>query len=168
MILILMGVSGSGKSTIGQALAQTLNWQFIEGDRLHPIGNIEKMSQGIPLRDEERWPWLHNIRQAIDQLQIGGESAVITCSALKQSYRDFLREGHSAAVQFIYLKGSPETLRLRLGQRQGHFMKANMLRSQLATLEEPHQAMIINIDETNSIEQTVAQICERLNQQHSN
>ena len=166
MILILMGVSGSGKSTIGQALAQALNWEFIEGDRLHTNENIEKMSQGAALTDVDRWPWLRAIQHQIKAVQAANNSAVISCSALKRSYREFLCDGHPDNVQFIYLKGKKKTLLSRLGKRQGHFMKANMLNSQFATLEEPGNALIVNIDKPSSIEQSVAEICFQLGYCH--
>lgn len=165
MILILMGVSGSGKSTVGRALAKALQWDFIEGDNLHPSENVRKMSQGIPLHDSDRWPWLKAIRHKIEELQADDCSAVITCSALKQSYRDLLQDGLSD-LKFIYLKGSRETLKSRLEERQGHFMKEQMLDSQLATLEEPEDAIVMNEDELGSVEQTVQAICARLDLPH--
>lgn len=167
MILILMGVSGSGKSTVGRELAQTLHWKFIEGDDLHPLKNIQKMSQGLPLDDCDRWPWLKAIRQKIEALQASNGSAVITCSALKASYRDILRQDPNENVEFIYLQGSPEMLKSRLRQRQGHFMKERMLDSQLATLEEPHDAIVINEEETASPKQTVQKIYSVLHQRYS-
>jgi gluconokinase len=161
MILILMGVSGSGKSTVGRTLAKVLEWDFIEGDDLHPPENVRKMSQGIPLQDSDRWPWLEAIRHNIEALQADDRSAIITCSALKQSYRDLLQDG-LGDLKFIYLKGSRETLQSRLEERQGHFMKEQMLDSQLATLEEPEDAIVMNEDELDSVEQTVQAICDRM------
>ncbi|MGD1941243.1 MAG: gluconokinase [Leptolyngbyaceae cyanobacterium] len=163
MIVILMGVSGSGKSTIGQQLARAMGWRFVEGDELHPLANVEKMRQGIPLTDADRGPWLQAIRQQIDQLQQAKQGAVITCSALKQRYREVLQSAQpTGTLRFIYLKVSPAVLRSRLVQRQGHFMKASMLDSQLAALEEPTQALTICLTATDTIEQIVAQICHRL------
>ncbi len=165
MILIVMGVSASGKSTIGRLLAQTLNWGFIEGDELHPSVNIQKMSQGQPLSDSDRWPWLDAIRQLIDQLAQHDKSAVITCSALKQSYRDYLCQHHASEVQFIYLKSDPQTLQSRIAQRSGHFMKAGLLQSQLDTLEEPQEAaIVIAVDNSMMPAEVVQTICTHLPQ----
>jgi gluconokinase len=159
MIVIVMGVSGAGKSTIGQALADVLGWQFVEGDRLHSDENIDKMRRGIALTDEDRWPWLIAIRQTMDDLQAAGHSAVVSCSALKQRYRDYLQDDCPETVQFVYLKGRPETLLSRLEHRQGHFMKGRLLHSQLAALEEPSAALVVPIDQLDSPEQAVAEIC---------
>ncbi|MGD1931501.1 MAG: gluconokinase [Leptolyngbyaceae cyanobacterium] len=163
MIVILMGVSGSGKSTIGQQLAQVLGWCFVEGDDLHPIANVEKMRQGIPLTDADRGPWLQAIGQQISQLQQAKQAAVITCSALKQRYREGLYSTQPpSTLQFVYLKASPAVLRSRLTRRQGHFMQASLLDSQLATLEEPTQAITINLTATDTTAQIVAQIRQQL------
>lgn len=162
MILIVMGVSASGKSTVGQQLAQTLGWTFLEGDDFHPPANVDKMSQGEPLNDRDRWPWLDAIRQTMATLQRQDTSAVITCSALKQSYRDYLRQPATVEAQFVYLKSSPQTLQTRLEQRQGHFMKAAMLESQLATLEEPQAAIVVEVDNSTPPEQVVQAICAQL------
>lgn len=147
MIIILMGVAGSGKSTLGQQLAQRLNWQFIEGDRCHPSVNIAKMSQGIPLTDTDRRPWLLALRGEIEHCLSAEIAAVITCSALKQQYRDLLKPAPTDAIQFVYLRGQPQTLRARLTQRPGHFMKVDMLASQLAALEEPSEAIVVDIED---------------------
>ena len=163
MIVILMGVSGSGKSTIGQQLAQALGWCLVEGDDLHPIANVEKMRQGIPLTDADRGPWLQAIGQQISQLQQAKQAAVITCSALKQRYREGLYSTQPpSTLQFVYLKASPAVLRSRLTRRQGHFMQASLLDSQLATLEEPTQAITINLTATDTTAQIVAQIRQQL------
>ena len=156
-------VSGSGKSTIGQQLAQVLGWCFVEGDDLHPIANVEKMRQGIPLTDADRGPWLQAIGQQISQLQQAKQAAVITCSALKQRYREGLYSTQPpSTLQFVYLKASPAVLRSRLTRRQGHFMQASLLDSQLATLEEPTQAITINLTATDTTAQIVAQIRQQL------
>ncbi|GFE68014.1 gluconokinase [Chroococcus sp. FPU101] len=140
MICILMGVSGSGKSTIGQLLSQKLGWPFYDGDDFHPRENIAKMRQGIPLTDEDRRSWLSTLRSLIEQNQ----NAIIACSSLKESYRDYL-EGERTDIVWIYLKGSYEEILERMQHRQGHFMQPQMLRSQFATLEEPKNALVIDI-----------------------
>ncbi|MEM9769161.1 MAG: gluconokinase [Cyanobacteria bacterium P01_D01_bin.71] len=162
MIVIVMGISGVGKSTVGHMLASALEWCFIEGDDWHPIANIQKMSRGIPLTDRDRGSWLQHLREQIQQLLLQRQSAVITCSALKQSYRAVLQPNSDEAVRFVYLKGSAATVRSRLSQRQGHFMKGEMLDSQLATLEEPRDAIVIDIELFNSPAQIIAQICSQL------
>lgn len=131
-ILVVMGVSGSGKSTLAGVLAGHLGWAFKEGDDLHPAANVAKMEAGIPLTDEDRRPWLELIRDWIVQRQEAGESGVVTCSALRRSYREaFARPG----VQFVHLDGTRHDLEERLGRRLGHFMPASLLDSQLETLE---------------------------------
>ncbi|GBQ68314.1 gluconokinase [Ameyamaea chiangmaiensis NBRC 103196] len=133
-ILVIMGVSGCGKTTIAEGLQNTLGWPYEEGDRLHPAANVEKMASGIPLTDEDRWPWLDRCRTWIDgHARDGG---ILTCSALKRSYRDRLRSGGSD-VLFVYLKVPEFVLRDRLAHRTGHYMPPSLLPSQLATLEEP-------------------------------
>jgi gluconokinase len=136
MITIVMGVSGSGKSTIGEGLAARLGQPFIDGDSLHPAANREKMAHGIPLDDADRQPWLEAIVAEMDRHRASGESLVLACSALKRRYRDFLRGDHYD-VRFVYLQASRELLAERLGQRSGHFFDPRLLDSQLATLEEP-------------------------------
>lgn len=143
-ILVVMGVSGSGKTTVGKGLAEALGWIFREGDDLHPRANVEKMAQGIPLNDTDRQPWLEAIRQLIDEHLARGEPAVITCSALKKAYRDFLAAKREQVV-FVYLKGSMEMLRGRLAQRKGHYMPVDLLASQFATLEEPEDAITVDV-----------------------
>lgn len=145
LIVVLMGVSGSGKTTVGRLLAQELGWEFYEGDQYHPPENIAKMSSGIPLGDADRWPWLRRLRDLIAGLEAGGGSAVIACSALKQSYRDLLGET-GAAVTFVYLKGGGELIGQRLAGREGHFMPTSLLDSQFADLEEPQNAITAEVD----------------------
>ncbi|MEX3895606.1 gluconokinase [Paraburkholderia sp. BR10954] len=149
MILIAMGVSGAGKSLIGEMLAERLHCTFTDGDAFHSAANKEKMHHGIPLTDEDRWPWLKTIRAAIEEKQKAGETAVFTCSSLKRSYRDILRAGDKD-VCFVYLKGSREVLSERLGHRTGHFFDPSLLQSQLDTLEEPgdDEAITVSIDLT--------------------
>lgn len=145
MILLLLGVAGSGKTTIGQLLAKTLNWLFFDADEFHPPANIEKMSRGVPLTDEDRWPWLDAIRAKIEELGSQNKSGVLTCSGLKQIYRDRLKRG-DPNLKFVYLKGSFDLIRSRMETRQ-HFMKPEMLASQFASLEEPPDALIIDISQ---------------------
>lgn len=162
MILIMMGVAGAGKTTVGQQLAATLGWQFLEGDTFHPPENVAKMSQGVPLTDGDRAPWLTALRHEIEQIQTQGASAVIACSALKQRYREILQGNDKEIVKFVYLQGHPTQLRLRLAQRQGHFMKSTMLDSQLAILEVPQDAIVIDADKHSSIEAVVKEIDSHL------
>ena len=149
MILIAMGVSGAGKSRIGEMLAERLSCSYTDGDAFHSAANKEKMHHGIPLTDDDRWPWLRTIRAAIEEKQRAGETAVFTCSSLKRSYRDVLR-GTDTDVRFVYLKGSFEVLHERLKSRTGHFFDPSLLKSQLDTLEEPgpDEAIVVSIELT--------------------
>jgi gluconokinase len=135
-ILVVMGVSGCGKSTVSALLAGRLGWALVEGDDLHPPANIDKMARGIPLDDADREPWLAAIEQRIDCWRGAGTRGVLTCSALKRAYRDRLA-AHRPALRFIYLKGSKELIASRLARRLGHFMPPALLDSQFAALEEP-------------------------------
>lgn len=130
--IVVMGVSGCGKSSIGQALAKTLSARFIDGDDLHPPENVAKMSLGAPLNDDDRAPWLAKVGAALTV-----DSTVVACSALKRKYRDQIRDIAAAEVVFLYLRGHRATLLERMAARPGHFMPASLLDSQLATLEEP-------------------------------
>lgn len=132
--LIVMGVSGSGKTTAADELVGRLGWVFAEGDEFHPSANVEKMRAGHPLDDDDRWPWLRAIATWIGEHEQAGTSAVVTCSALKRSYRDLLRAGHDS-VWFVHLTVPATVLADRLQHRQGHYMPASLLESQLATLE---------------------------------
>ncbi len=134
VLVVVMGVSGSGKTTLARRLADRLGWAFQEGDELHPRANVEKMSRGEPLTDEDRWPWLDAIGAWLDERARAGESAVVTCSALRRAYRDRLRDGRPDVV-FCHVTATAETLRERLEQRRGHYMPASLLPSQLSTLE---------------------------------
>ena len=132
--IVVMGVSGSGKSTVAATLVDRLGWEFAEGDDFHPPANVEKMRAGHPLDDEDRWPWLRSLAAWIGEYERAGRSVVVTCSALKRSYRDLLREGHPS-VWFAHVTASPELIRDRMEHRTGHYMPASLLDSQLATLE---------------------------------
>ena len=134
--LIVMGVSGSGKSTIADKLAERLRWSYEDGDKFHPASNVAKMSAGHPLTDEDRWPWLQAIADEIDRVCGAGQRAVIACSALKRAYRDILVHGRSD-VRIIYLKGTQELIAQRLAARKNHFMPPGLLDSQFKTLEPP-------------------------------
>lgn len=143
MIVVIMGVAGSGKSTVGELLASELHFRFLDGDSLHPPGNIEKMRHGIPLADADRAPWLAAVHSQIVESFQRGEHLVIACSALKQRYRDTLESG--VTITWVYLKGSYELIREHLQRRQHHFMKPQMLASQFADLEEPADAIVIEV-----------------------
>jgi carbohydrate kinase (thermoresistant glucokinase family) len=138
-VLVMMGVSGSGKTTIAMKLADRLGWQVLEGDKLHPPENIAKMKAGTPLDDDDRWPWLRAIAGAIDDWRAKGVSGVVACSALKAAYRDILI-GPRTDVRLVYLQGSHELIATRMAARHGHFMPTGLLDSQFATLEEPGEA----------------------------
>jgi gluconokinase len=135
-ILVVMGVSGSGKTTVGTLLAQTLQWEFGDADSFHLPANVTKMKKGIPLTDEDRWPWLRAIAVWIDKKRSAGGCGVVGCSALKRRYRDILI-GARADVRLVYLKGSEELIARRMAMRHGHFMPPSLLSSQFAALEEP-------------------------------
>ena len=132
--IVVMGVSGSGKTSAAQELTRQLGWEYIEGDELHPAENVAKMAAGTPLDDEDRWPWLRRIAEVIGEHEAAGTSLVITCSALKRVYRDLLRDGHPS-VWFAHVDVDRDVLADRLAKRQGHFMPPSLLDSQLATLE---------------------------------
>ena len=132
--IVVMGVSGSGKSTVAATLVDRLSWEFAEGDDFHPPENVEKMRAGHPLDDEDRWPWLRSLAAWIGEHERAGRSVVVTCSALKRTYRDLLREGHPS-VWFAHVTASPELIRDRMEHRTGHYMPASLLDSQLATLQ---------------------------------
>lgn len=134
--LIVMGVSGSGKSTIAEHLAARLGWRCVDGDLFHPPSNVAKMSAGHPLTDEDRWPWLRAIAAEIDRLSAAGTRAVIACSALKRAYRDTLVHGRDD-VRIVFLEGTQDLIARRLAARKGHFMPPGLLDSQFATLEPP-------------------------------
>jgi gluconokinase len=137
MVVVLMGVSGSGKTTIGKRLAAELGWTFVEADEFQPATNVEKMRGGTPLTDDDRGPWLRAVRGRIDDACVRGEHIVLACSALKADYREYLEQGCPDGVRYVYLRGSEELIRRRLDCRKGHFMKPALLASQFETLEPP-------------------------------
>jgi gluconokinase len=143
MNLLLMGVTASGKTTVGKLLAKRLGWAFHDGDDYHPAANVEKMSRGIPLTDEDREPWLDALNTVMRKHEQEGTSAIVASSALKQSYRDRLARGITPPV-IVFLKGEPEVLQARLDARKDHFMPPTMLPSQLAALEEPAGAVVVD------------------------
>jgi len=142
-IVVLMGVSGSGKTTVGRMLASAMDCAFLEGDSLHSAANVEKMSHGIPLTDADRGPWLAAIHSRLLDAYRRRQSLVVGCSALKRSYRTLLADG--IPITWIYLKGSAALIRSRLQHRTGHYMKADMLASQVEALEEPSDALIVDV-----------------------
>lgn len=135
-VMIVMGVSGSGKSTVGTLLAERLRWEFVDADRFHPPSNVDKMRSGIPLTDEDRGPWLDAIATWIDQTRETGHRAILACSALKRRYRDVLI-GDRADVRLVYLEGDETLIASRLASRHGHYMPPSLLHSQFDALEEP-------------------------------
>lgn len=143
MIVIIMGVVGAGKTTVGQLLAHKLGWEFADADDFHPASNVEKIRHGIPLTDEDRAPWLHLLRGEIVQWMQAGRNVVLACSALKSGYRLTLQAGPE--VQFVYLKGPASLISERLHSRHGHFANEQILASQLDDLEEPADAITISI-----------------------
>ncbi|MBO0911091.1 MAG: gluconokinase [Acidobacteria bacterium] len=145
MVLIIMGVVGVGKTTVGRLVAEKLGWQFADADDFHPAANVEKIRRGIPLDDEDRAPWLASLQKAIVEWNAKNENAVLACSALKQKYRDRLS---ADGVRFVYLEGAPELIRQRLGARRGHFATDSILASQFRDLEVPEDAIAVPVDKT--------------------
>lgn len=160
--LVVMGVSGSGKSTIGEALAARLGWRYEDADKFHPASNVAKMSAGQPLTDEDRWPWLKAIAAEIDRVCDSGGHVVIGCSALRRVYRDILVHGRTD-TRIVYLEGSQQLIAARLSRRKGHFMPPALLASQFRTLEPPGEAehpVTVSIDAP--VEAIVDQILDQL------
>lgn len=148
MVIVLMGVSGSGKSTVGKVLAEKLGWPFVEGDDYHPAANVAKMRAGTPLTDADRKPWLAALRDRMDEALARGESVVLACSALKHAYQEYLERHDPARIHYVYLEGSEEVIRERLAARTGHFMNPGLLHSQFEALEPPTDAVRIDVRET--------------------
>ena len=161
--IVVMGVSGCGKTSVAEGLAAALPAAFIEGDSLHPAANVEKMSKGIPLDDEDRWPWLDTIGRAMAETLNDGKSVVVSCSALKKSYRDRLRQAAGGTLAFVFLKGSRDLLMTRMAARRDHFMPVSLLDSQLATLEDPSgEPGVVTVDIDATVEAIVADAYTRL------
>lgn len=163
IVIIVMGVSGSGKSTVAKRLADALNATFIDGDDLHPKTNLAKMAAGVPLTDEDRYPWLQKIARTVAEHEHQQISAVIVCSALKRAYRDIIRQAGKRCF-FLFLDGNKTLLIQRMQSREGHFMKVDMLDSQLATLERPEkdETDVIGIPITLTPEDIVRETIKRL------
>ena len=147
MVIVVMGVSGVGKTTVGHLLARRLDAAFLEGDDFHPEANVEKMRRGIPLDDDDRRPWLLTLRQQIDRWLAEGRPGVLACSALKRAYREILGAGQPD-IHFVYLRGNEEQIRGRLELRSGHYMPPTLLPSQIAALEEPEDAIVADVSGT--------------------
>jgi gluconokinase len=161
--LVVMGVSGSGKSTIADRLAARLGWRYVDGDKFHPPANVAKMSAGHPLTDEDRWPWLQAIADEIDRTCKANQHAVVVCSALKHAYRDILVHGRRD-VRIVFLNGTQDLIAGRLAARKGHFMPPGLLTSQFRTLEPPQpdeRPITVSIDA--SVEAIVDDIMRQLN-----
>ncbi len=153
------GVSGSGKSSVGEAIAKACGYPFLEGDALHPAENIRKMSEGVPLTDDDRWPWL----DAIGERLASREPVVVSCSALRRIYRDKLRESAPRGLAFVFLYGSEAVLSERMQHRTGHFMPSSLLQTQLATLEDPRgEAKTIAVDVAHPLAEIVSEALEGL------
>ena len=157
--VIVMGVAGSGKTTVGEALARHLGWNFYDADAFHPAANIEKMANGTPLTDSDRAPWLAALHSLISTSLKENRPGVLACSALKESYRRKLLEGNDG-VQIVYLKGSYDLIWSRLSRRKDHYMKPQMLQSQFETLEEPAHALTLDV--SLPVAELVAEILKRL------
>jgi gluconokinase len=147
VIIVVMGVTGAGKTTVGRVLARELGWEFADGDDFHPESNVEKMRWGIPLNEDDRLPWLERLRAHIAKHEVEGRDLVLACSALKRDYRRMLGAG-SGSVKFVYLKGSAAQIAERLRERRGHFADEKILAGQFADLEEPEDAVVADIDAT--------------------
>jgi gluconokinase len=150
MILIIMGVTGVGKTTVGQLLAEKTGWQLYDADDYHSPANVEKMRSGIPLTDDDRWPWLDRLNALLRAADGGAESAILACSALKQRYRDRLQHGLNS-VRWVHLNGDIELIRSRLTQRRGHYMNPALLQSQFDALEPPGDAIVVDVTDSPAV-----------------
>jgi len=164
VIVVLMGVAGSGKTRVGRALAESLGWPFYDADDFHPPANVAKMAAGIPLTDDDRWPWLDRIVDELAHAGADDSNAVLACSALRQIYRD--RIARAGNVRFVFLKGDLATIAARLATRSHKYMPASLLPSQFATLEEPADAFVVDIRA--DIQAKVVTICEGLGLSRAN
>ncbi|HEY1328259.1 MAG TPA: gluconokinase [Casimicrobiaceae bacterium] len=160
MIIVLMGVSGSGKTTVGEALSHALGWPFRDADDFHPAANVARMKAGTPLTDDDRWPWLDRVAEEMRRVQAEHGNGVFACSALKQSYRD--RLASAGDVRFVYLAGDYDLIAGRLAARKHEYMPASLLTSQFATLEAPTDALVVDIRD--SVDEQVAMIRSHLTQ----
>lgn len=168
LAIIVMGVSGSGKTSVAERLAERLGCAFVEGDRLHPQSNVEKMANGVPLTDEDRWPWLDLVGAELSAAKGRGESVVVTCSALRKIYRERLRRVSGGMLHFVFLTADPKVLEQRMGSRTGHFMPASLLNSQLATLESPEgEKGVVTVDVDASLDVIVDNAFDALTKLHS-
>jgi len=158
MTVVIMGVCGCGKTTIGRALADELGWAFLDADEYHPDANVAKMAAGVPLTDDDRWPWLDRLGDELRTLHASGRHAILACSALRQAYRD--RLATVDGMKWVYLKGDLATIAPRLASRRGHFMPASLLASQFAAMETPATALVVDIRQ--SVAAQVAQIASEL------
>lgn len=158
MFILVMGVAGSGKTTIGSQLATAIGWPFYDADNFHSPDNVRKMASGVPLTDEDRRPWLQKLHSLISDRNARGENGVLACSALKQSYRTILTTGVDVAV--VYLKAEPELVRSRLDSRKGHYMPKQLIESQFLALEEPTEGIVIDAGWPSK--KAIATICSRL------
>ena len=162
-VIVLMGVSGCGKTSVGRALSAKTGWPFYDGDDFHPPENVAKMASGVPLNDDDRAPWLARLHDLIAEQLAQGQSAILACSALKRKYREQLKAGNQGAF-FVHLKGDFELIRARMTARQAHYMKASMLQSQFDALEEPDakEALVVDISaDVDSIAETILQAIDQ-------
>jgi gluconokinase len=160
MIIVVMGVSGAGKTTVGKLLAEKLGWTFLDADDFHSPANVAKMRSGIPLTDEDRLPWLEAIRKRLDEALVRKENVVLACSALKHDYQHYLQQHDPRHIHYVFLGASEEVIAKRLAARKGHFMNPRLLHSQFETLEPPEHA--IEVDAAGEPESIVAAIRRRL------
>ena len=167
MIVVIFGVSGAGKTTVGKLLAQELGWQFIEADDFHPETNVEKMRSGQALTDNERWPWLERLRDQIERSLAAGKNVVLACSALKRKYRDVLRV--NSDVTFVFLRGDHALIAEQLRHRRRHFMNPDLLQTQFADLEEPKpEEDVVTIDLGRTPQEIVEEVKMKLRLAHKN